>query len=502
MQSTIFIMNRIISLYLFGLLIFVVQGCSSDFLDTKNTNAIDSTTFYSNEKEAVQAVNSVYAALQRLGLYHRSIFFMLDFSSDEIAPTPNTQTPPTQLLNYTFDATNEHIVGFWNDNYVAILRANTVLEQLPNVPDLSASMKNRLEGEARFIRALCYLNLVSNFGGVPLRKDTETQIARDLAKATSAEVYAQIEEDLKFAEANLPRRSQYAADDLGRATSGAATGLLGKAYVYQQKWADAEAALQRVVSSNEYALVSADRLQNSFNQLDENNEESLFEVQFTSNLNGGGGAWAVDENTGWGGNGEGNFRPKEYGVNGFAFYNAKPSDAIADAFEPGDPRKQAFMFGPGSTFNGAPYDTIFATSGYAIAKYTDPAPGAGGAPDDSGINIRVLRYADVLLLLAEAKLRQNKNGEALALINQVRRRADPSGSILPDRTDESRTEEYLIHERRVELCFECQRRVDVARWGLGTTIFGSKFINNKHEVFPIPQNEIDLNGAVTQNAGY
>ncbi len=492
-------MKRILSIALIGSSLLLLSGCN-EFLEVKNTNAVDSSTFYSNATEATQAVNAIYAGLQRPGLYHRSLFFMLDFSSDEIAPTPNTQTPPTQLLNYAFDATNEHIVGFWNDNYVVILRANTALDKIPGV-DMDAALKNRLLGEARFLRALANLNLVANFGDVPLRT-IENQGERDLAKSPKADVYALIEEDLKFAEANLPKRSEYSANDLGRATSGAAAGLLAKAQIYQQKWAEAEASARRVISSGEYSLVSYDRLQNSFNNRDENNEESLFEVQFTANLSGGGGAWAVDQNTGWGGNGEGNFRPKEYGVNGFAFYNAKPSENIVNAFEANDPRIQAFMFGPGSSFNGEPYDPIFTASGYAIAKYTDPAPGAGGALDDGDINIRVLRYADVLLLLAEALHKQGKNAEALTFINQVRRRADPGGAILADRTDAARTLEYLIHERRVELCFECQRRVDVARWGIGTATFGSKFVTGKHEVFPIPQNELDVNALMTQNAGY
>ncbi|MDX2286641.1 MAG: RagB/SusD family nutrient uptake outer membrane protein [Bacteroidia bacterium] len=477
-------------------------GCSDDFLNTTDVNTINSESFYTNAEEAIKAVNAVYAGLQRQGLYQRQIFFVLDFSSGEAAPTPNTQTPNTQLLAYAFDATHEHINAFWNDSYVTIARANVALEKIPAIEGMDETLRKRLLAEARFLRALSYFNLVSNFGGVPLRIDPSTALVKDLARATPAEVYAVIEEDLRYAESNLPKRSEYDAPNAGRATSGAASALLGKVFVYQQKWGDAEAKLQSVVTSGEYALVEYGRLQSTFNANDENNEESLFEVQFTKNLSGGGGAWAVDVNTGWGGNAEGNFRPKEYGVSGFAFYNAKPSDDLIGSYDPADPRLKAFFFGPGSTFNGQPYDPIFTANGWAIGKYTDPAPGPGGALDDGDINIRVLRYADVLLLLAESKIRLNKMGEAVALINQVRRRADPSGAILPDRAADGNELQHLVTERKLELCFEGQRRLDVVRWGLGPQVFGSKFVTGKHEVLPIPANEVDINKLCTQNPGY
>ncbi|MEO1448850.1 MAG: RagB/SusD family nutrient uptake outer membrane protein [Bacteroidota bacterium] len=495
-------MKKIIAVFTAAIVMLVFYGCSKEFLDTQNINSINSDSFYTNEAEAIQAVTSVYAGLQLQGLYHRRIFFMLDFASDEIDPTPNTQTPPSQLLGHTFDANNEHIVGVWGDSYITIARANIALENIEKI-EMNATLQNRLLGEVRFIRALSYLNLVQNFGGVPLRVHTneESTNLANWPRATEAEIFALIEEDLKFAESNLPARSEYGADDLGRATSGAAGGLLAKAYIYQEKWDDASKQCDKVIDSGEYALVEFARLMNSFNQLDENNEESLFEVQFTANLNGGGGAWAVDQNTGWGGNGEGNFRPKEYGVNGFAFYNAKPSDELVAAFEADDPRLQAFFFGPGSTFNGVPYDTIFDESGYAWAKYTDPAPGASGALDDGEINIRVLRFADILLLKAEALIQLGNAAEGLDYINQVRRRADPSGSILADRTDASQALDYLIHERRVELCGEQQRRIDLVRWGIADQ-FLTGFSNGKHEVFPIPGNELDTNTEVQQNAGY
>jgi starch-binding outer membrane protein, SusD/RagB family len=478
----------------------VYWSCNDKFLDTQDTNNINSDTFYKTIEEGIAAVNSVYAGLQRQGLYQRQIFFVHDFSSGEAAPTQNTQTPNTQLLSFAFDATHEHINALWNDSYVTIARANIVVEKVPGITGDEA-IKTRLLAEARFIRALCYFNLVANFGDVPLRLPGETAVVNDVPRSPRADVYRQIEEDLRYAESNLPKRADYDAANTGRATSGAAAGLLGKVLVYQEKWGEAETQLQKVIG-NEYSLVPASRMQGLFNASDENNEESLFEVQFTKGLSGGNGAWAVDQNTGWGGNAEGNFRPKEYGVSGFAFYNAKPSDDIINSYVPNDPRLMAYFFGPGSTFNGITYDSIYAANGWAIGKYTDPNPGSGGAADDGEINIRVLRYADILLLQAETKLRLNKTGEGIALVNQIRRRADPSGTILPDFAADGNALQNLIDERKRELCFEGQRFLDLIRWGLAAQVFGSKFVVGKHELLPIPANEIDLNSLAVQNPKY
>ncbi len=478
----------------------IVAGCDEAFLDTTDRNNINSASFYSNADEAIQAVNAVYGGLQNQGLYQRSAYFLLDFSANEGAATQNTQQDPQQLLDYTWTNTNGHIVNFWRDNYLTIGRANTVLEKVPGIEDMDETLKNRVLAEARFLRGLAYLNLVINYGGVPLRLDEnpESKISTNWPASSPAEVYAQVEADLMFAQANLPKRSEYESADMGRATSGAAAGLLGRAYVYQEKWTDAISVLNGVVNSAEYELIDLDALMEQFNGITENSAESLFEVQFENGLGEGGAPWAVDVNTGWGGNTEGTFRPKEYGIP--SFYNCKAAPALIDAYETDDPRLAQFFYIEGSTIRNQPYD--FATFGYGVRKFAEETPDATAPLDDGFINAVVIRYAEVLLLLAEAELRNGNANAAVDLINQVRRRADPSGSILADVSAADDVEEALIHERQVELCFELHRRIDVVRWGLGPEIFGSKFVSGRHELFPIPAQEIETNTEMTQNPGY
>ncbi|MEL6590515.1 MAG: RagB/SusD family nutrient uptake outer membrane protein, partial [Bacteroidota bacterium] len=337
-------MKKISSLFALSLILFVVAGCDEGFLETTDRNNINSASFYSNAEEAVQAVNAVYGGLQNQGLYQRSAYFLLDFSANEGAATQNTQQDPQQLLDYTWTNTNVHVVQFWRDNFLTIGRANTVLEKVPGIEDMDETLRSRVLAEARFLRGLSYLNLVINFGGVPLRLDEnpESKISTNWPRASVAEVYAQVESDLNFAKDNLPARSEYDAADLGRATSGAAAGLLGRAFVYQEKWSEAITVLNEVINSGEYRLLDLDALMEQFNGISENSEESLFEVQFENGLGEAGAPWAVDVNTGWGGNTEGTFRPKEYGIP--SFYNCKASNDMVDAFETDDPRLSQFFY--------------------------------------------------------------------------------------------------------------------------------------------------------------
>lgn len=502
------------------LIVFTSVSCKDDFLDKINTNEINSSSFYTNVEEAVKAVNSVYAGLQRGGLYQNQFQLTLDALSDELSPTNKTVGAGSmnELLAYTFNANTEFIRNFWSDSYTTIARANIVLQNLEKVPAKNEAEEERLQdvaAEARAIRALAYLNLVANFGGVPLRTEenfTETQ----LAKSEPAQVYELIESDLQFAAATLPAKGEWPGADLGRVTSGFAKGLLGKAYLYQKKYDQAYQVLKEVIDSGKYSLLANRR--HLHDGQHENNDESLFEVQFASKLNGGDAAWAVDQNTGWGGNSEGTFRPAQYGTSGkvdHAFYNAIPSPALINSYTPNDPRLEAFFFGPKSTLKlpeGNPdynpdnsYAPIFALKGYAWKKYQSEDLSVGGFEDfDNGTNYVVLRYADVLLMAAEALIEQGKNlDEAAGYINQVRRAADPGGTILPNRSgSQEALQAFLRQERRVELSGEQQRRIDLVRWGIADDVLGSKFVPNRHELLPIPQNELDANKEMKQNIGY
>jgi len=490
----------------------IQMGCSDDFVNKQDLSSITTSNYFTEPSHAIAAVNATYAPTQNLSLWGRRIHFMLDFSSDEVGSTPNTQGAPFELLQHTFGpAGNEHIDNPWNMFYRMIAKANIVVDRVPAI-EMDASLQNRVIGEAKFLRALAYFYVNTLWGGGPLRTEkNSTELM--LPRAAPAEIWSLIEQDLTDAIASLPQ--QYGPEDAGRATWGAAKSLLGKAYLYQERWADAEAQFDEVISSGVYQLegegatsveeaIEAMRRNHDFDV--KNNVESVFEIQFKAGE--GGLSWNSGNATG---RLESTIRPREYGVDGNAFYNAKPSDALIAAHEGNggtaigdrDPRIEAFYFTENSMFKEEPYLPIFESSGFAIKKYQDEMAAAN---NDNNVNHDVIRYADVILMSAEAKIQQGKVAEGVTLINQIRRRADPTGDILPDitTTDQGEALEALIHERRIELAFEQVRRMDLVRWGIADQ-FISGFVNGKHELFPIPQGEIDNNTEIDesdQNPGY
>ncbi|SHF17466.1 Starch-binding associating with outer membrane [Fodinibius roseus] len=477
-------------------------SCTDSFLETTNQNNVNSESFYQTADDAVASVNSAYAMLQAHGLWGRSIFFLLDFAGEEVGTTANTQGPPLQLLNHTYTSSgNTHITTPWSNLYDMISKANSTILNVSEMEEMDAGLRDRVVAEAHFLRGLGYFYINAIYGGGPLRTaDNLDEI--HLPRSSAEEIWTQVENDLEAAYQVLPRKGEYSDADVGRATSGAARALLGKAHLYQEEWSEAETQFQAVIDSEVYHLISAEEFggdpvaamrSNHAPEVD-NNDEAVFEVQFAA---GTGFGWETDGT----GLNETSIRPQEYGVNGFAFYNAVPATDLIEAYEDDDPRLEAFYFGPNSTYQGEPYP--FEEDGWAWKKYqkTDEAE-----QSESDANMDVIRYADVLLMMAEARIQQGAVADGVDYINQVRRRADPSGAILPDRvtTDPSEAMDFLIHERRVELSGEQTRFFDLVRWGLAAEELGT-FQNGKHEVFPVPQEEINANTEISQddqNPGY
>jgi len=497
----------------------VIWGCSDDILDKQDITTINSNTFYNNEQDAISSVNANYAMLQNISLWARRIHFLFDFASDEIAPTPNTQGPPFELLLHTFGPTgNEHVNGVWDALYQTIAKTNITLDEVPAI-EMDEELKARILGESRFIRALSYFYINAAYGGGPLRT-AENLNEINVPRASQAEIWALIESDLQQAVNVLPW--QYDEANVGRATRGAALSLLGKAQLFQEKYAEAEANFMEVINNGPYQLVGEDattieeaiaamRSNHDFGV--KNNPESVFEIQFQGQE--GGFYWGGDART----RREATIRPREYGVDGKSFYNAKPSEALLSAFEgysgafgegntaigSRDPRFEAFFFTENDTLIDGPYFDIGVNSGYAWKKYQDGETVQGNNPNDNDCNHDVIRYADVILMAAEAKIMQGKVGEGVELINRIRRRADPTGNILADidpAISQDEAVEALIRERQVELCGEQVRRLDLIRWGIADQ-FIDGFQPGKHEFFPLPQGEIDNNTAIdVNNPGY
>jgi hypothetical protein len=397
------------------------------------------------------------------------------------------------------DATNPFIAPVYKGYYRAIARANVAIENIPNI-EMDAALRDRLIGECKFLRAYSYLLLTQWFGDLPLiTKTLQNDEYYAQTRNSKNEVYDQIERDLRDAIATLPERNAYAPVDKGRATKGSAHGLLAKLYMVKKDWAKAEIECEEIISSGQYSLLS--RYADNFMKIGENGSESVFEFQ----------AVALQTQKAAGpGSSPYNMIQGVRGIPNLGWGFNRPSDNLVSAYENGDPRREATIIYTGETL---PDGSTQVQDNPEIIneRFNQKAwvPAHPGLQDNGPGNIRIIRYSDILLLAAEAKNEQGKAGEALPLLNQVRKRARGSNNfILPDVTvtDQSQLRERIYRERRVELAMEQQRWFDLLRWGRASQVMkavGKNFVDNKHELLPIPQTEVDLtSNRIQQNPGY
>lgn len=497
----------------------VVLSCKQSDLDKTNPAALTPQTYFKNAGELSRGVNSIYATIQSNGLVAREYFFLHDLRSDDVASGGGQlETPRNQVLIGAQIPANGVVNEVWRHLYTAILRANTVIDNAPNATDANTPLTKRLVGEAKFLRAWCYNELVTLWGGVPLYTSVAASAADAKPRATAAEVYAQIEKDLKEAQEVLPL--QYLSAELGRATKGAAQMLLAKAYMHQGAYDKARAELAKMISSNVYKL--RDNYSDNFKEETEWNEESVFEIGFSST---GDVNWMGDgDDPSWGPQ-ERSTRAQEYSPVGWR--NLIPSNSLIAEFESttkGDPKtdpRRAYTFyvigdrfnngqteltegrvqGNTSTFEGATTKVSWAK--YSLMYKMDP-----GGYTTSGINHRIMRYADALLMMAECENELGNIGEAVRLLNLVRQRADVAMPPYPTANFPVSNKEQvfaaIVHERRVELAGEQQRNRDILRWRKNGKITINPVANFK-ELLPIPQGEIDNNDKISQtdqNPGY
>src|SRR5213080_969338 len=386
-------------------------GCVN--LDLTDPNEPSTDTFWQTPAQAVAGVNAVYNALENNGTYGRWLVFATDLRSD----IGMIQSPWTDLSNFTkftftsYDFEVNH--DLWQHHYQAIFRANQVIARVPGIA-MDATVRDRIVGEAKFIRALMYFNLVTLYGNVPLTTTPPTPTDRP-ATASPAEVWGQIERDLTDARAALPQ--SYSGADVGRATWGAATALLGKTQMQQGKWSAAAATLQEVIASGLYALMPnyADNFTDRF----ENNKESLFEVQFAdrSFLSSGVRGLNISRMVGPCGPSFCDGRPTRWYVEQF----------LQDSTVGGqvDPRLDLTIYynkPGGMDVYGTPFATRYSadTSVLFFKKYGEYYLGLPDQDWDAAINFRVIRYADVLLIEAEALNELGRTAEAYPFVNRVR----------------------------------------------------------------------------------
>lgn len=455
------------------------SGCS-DFLNPdshEKVDADDSEEVYTPES----FVNGTYAMFTNwdYAFSYLAITDMISDNSDK-GSSPGDPGGDKELFdNLTFTSTAGSLEAMWKRWYKTIGRATQSIEYTENYGLTDEAYKNRLIGEAKFLRALCYFYLVRGWGDVPIQD-------KDLAnRAPKEEVYAYIEKDLLDAIQVLPAKNEYASTDLGRATKGAAQGLLAKVYLYEEKWQESYDYTVSVVNSGLYGLESD--YATVWRASTENGIESLFEIQ----ARGESVAHGVQQysatqgargTTGWG-----------WGFN-------TPSQNLLDAFNAaGDVvrRDATIIFRNSTLWDGR---VVGATENpmYNYKAYSSANAGA----DDTDKNIRVLRMAEIYLIQAEAANELGKTTEALAALNKVRTRVKLA-NVTTTNKDDLRT--AIWNERRLELAMEHDRWADLIRTGQAKEAMakaGKTFVTGKHELFPIPNQQILEVPTITQNPGW
>lgn len=489
-------------LLLFPAVIFI--SCEKDFLEKTPIVGVTEENFYRTEADAIAGVNAAYASLQfQLSPEGHFRWFWGDIMSDDAVKGGSGDNDVNELLQLeTFKGPANTVLleAEWGADYEGIYRANVVLEKVPAI-EMDEDLKARILGEARFIRAWNFYNLVTMFGGVPLVDHVLAPSEYNMPRASADEVWDLIENDLITAANDLWLRSEYSTAELGRITKGAAQALLVKAYLWREKWLEAKSMAEAVINSGEYQLVAD--YADIFPLYGENNEESIFEIQY---MNASGGNWGKNNAN------EGSFTNVFTRARGqFAGYgfNIPTQDFVDEFFKEGfeDPRLVSTVFRVGDEMGDRGTFTIEATGGlpyeYYSKKYfnnkSEDAP-FGDPNPNGGSNDRVIRYSDVLLMHAEAAYHTGDEESARNSLNMVRARVqipaiNATGPALL---------EAIYRERRLELGLEAHRFFDLVRTNKAAQILGPHgFVEGIHELFPIPQSQIQAtNGALTQNPGY
>ncbi|MDQ8051558.1 MAG: RagB/SusD family nutrient uptake outer membrane protein [Pedobacter sp.] len=487
-------------IYCISLLALLPLGCSK-MLDEQPESFLSPDSFFATEAQCIQAVNGAYSGLPTL-FGQEDLWKSLEVGTDLMI-----STAPTEIhQDYSFSAGNAGSVqGIWRKCYDAINNANLCVTKIEKAP-IGTAIKNRLVGEAKYLRAMHYFFLTNTFGDVPMwTGEFDFTKISTLPRSSVAAVRAQMKADLLDASNVLP--PSYGAADVGRATKGAALGLLAKVYLFDKDWANAQKYAQMVVDGNQYQLVAFANLFDVFNKF-KNNKESIFEIQYSRNN-------ATNVNTKihyyhtW-------FLPLKdangttyAGVNFGntvmrAFEVLYPSAPLVNMFEAGDLRKNVTL---ATGYNTTTFNR-FPKPGrpWFGAKFWD----LESNDQSSGKDIYFMRYADVLLILAEALNEQN-NPTALTWINKVR--LEHGGLTTPlSGLDQNGIRDVIMRERAIEFVGEFGRKWDLFRWRkivdavksvAADNPLGAANVRDFHNLFPIPQAEILKNPNLNpQNTGY
>ena len=507
-----------IAIYCLFFTIAVLPSCSK-FLDKVPLNNLAVENFYKTSDDALKGVNAAYHNLQRPGCYNSRIWMLDIIAGNSIVGagggTDGLETQ--QAASFATTAANPGVLDEWTAHWGAILDANEVILNVPPI-DMDTVLRNRIVAEAKFVRGLAYFNLVRLFGKLPLiTLPGPSEAALKVPRSEVSKIYDLIISDFTAGVNALP--TSYTGSDIGRATKGAAMGMLAKVYLTMAgsnngsaNWQTAASELQSVINLGVYSLNA--NYADNFNSDKENGLESLFEVQY-----------AFDpKNSGFSQDAVCSMRsefmgPRNSGITGCCGFGwNQPTAEFVGQYETGDKRRAVTIFTPGDSIPGFSfgtfyYDNTFSTTGYNVRKFLVTKISAQTTFADDPLNCVVLRYADILLMYAEAENELGQTATAENYLNMVRSRAGLTGYSGSTQDD---LRQKIYKERRVELAFEGERWFDLVRTGTAIPFLkslgspndpygvGRGNISTTNLLFPIPQSEMDNNSAMTgdQNPGY
>lgn len=470
------------------------QSCSEDFIDVAPTEQVsaEDLSLYNNNEGATSFVNSIYAKFLDWDMSTFSWIGVTSITSDDAdkGSTPGDTGSDKDILDaLTFTPSTPSFESLFSSNYQGINRCNQALQYLPQLTNADENLRNRLAGEAKFLRAFMYFTLVRSFGDVPLVDHVpvlgnEADVTMQLTRRNKEEIYAFIEKDLLEAADALPNKSEYGAVDVGRATKGAAHALLAKVYLYEKKW---QLAVDQCNLVTGYSLTP--NFLDIYKLSGENNAESIFEIQGSGNEKGKG----IQQYTQVQG---------ARGTGGWGWGFNTPTQNLYDAFtaEGDTERRDATIIRKGMTlYDGRVVGNDADNDYYNYKAYSS----AYTTQSSTDTNIRYLRFAEVLLIKAEALNELGQTSAAIPLLNQVRERANINDTTASSQSD---VRIAIWKERRLELAFEHDRWFDLVRTGQAQSAMaanGKTFIVGKHEVFPLPQTFItEAKGRSAQNPFY
>ena len=528
-------MKKYIKFLMTGGLLVLAIGCKKD-LSLVNKNAYTYDTYFTSDAAINQAVVATYAGLLHTGLWAREWYFTFDLLGYDAKDNAAIGGDFLQLVRYNFGPDQSEVNSTWAALYQIIARANVVIDRAQVwKPDVTkpteAADQIQYIAECKFLRAYAYFQLVNLWGRVPLRTHyitLPTPADINAPRASVAAIWAFIEQDLKDAEAGLPLT--YPSASYGRATQGAAVALLGKSYLYEKKWAAAQTELTKLTQAPfTYSLAPVyNDLFDDPNQDDATkNPETIFQVmnQQWTDWGIGNQYYVFGGQETWGGKATHSDRAQEYGwndwdnvyitttaVNAFTYPNP-----VTPNVNYVDPRAAFTFYGDAPSGGqtqycqqcaGGPVAFPFADAnkgGYKWLKYEYYNKVASFGGPQSGINGQVIRYADVLLMLAESYIQQgNVGAQPLALINQVRSRPSVNAPLYPSLGTQANAMTILMRERQLELTGEQARYFDLIRWGIAKQTINAEMqaekgiapFQDKNVLFPIPLSEKNSNSAV------